>query len=76
MANDVDIDEDEVAEIAGRNVGYKQLVVQVPELVLRRLKIQGLVMGKTMNDVVAEQLQSYVDGLPKIMVGDKELGGE
>jgi hypothetical protein len=73
---EVDVDDDEVAIEAGKNIGYKQLVVQVPELVLRRLKIQGLVMGKTMNDVVAEQLQAYVDGLPKIMVGDKELGGE
>jgi hypothetical protein len=74
MANDVDLDDDEVAEVASRNIGYKQLVVQVPELVLRRLKLQGLVMGKTMNDVVADQLQKYVDGLPKIMIGDKELG--
>lgn len=73
MAN-TEVDDDEVVGIAAANIGYKQLVVQVPELVLRRLKIQGLVMGKTMNDVVADQLQKYVDSLPKIMVGDKELG--
>jgi hypothetical protein len=74
MANANDVDDDEVAVTAAANIGYKQLVVQVPELVLRRLKLQGLVMGKTMNDVVADQLQRYVDGLPKIMIGDKELG--
>jgi len=55
------------------NIGYKQLVVQVPELVLRRLKLQGYVEGKTMNDVVALVLQGYVDNLPKIMMGDKEI---
>lgn len=74
MAMNDSEDDDVVAGIAAANIGYKQLVVQVPELVLRRLKIQGLVMGKTMNDVVADQLQKYVDSLPKIMVGDKELG--
>ncbi len=68
------MNDDDIEEAAVSNVGYKQLVVQVPELVLRRLKIQGLVLGKTMNDVVAEQLQAYVTSLPKIMVGDKELG--
>jgi hypothetical protein len=75
MANANDVDDDlDVAVSAAANIGYKQLVVQVPELVLRRLKLQGLVMGKTMNDVVADQLQKYVDSLPKIMIGDKELG--
>jgi len=74
MANANDVDDDDVAVLASGNIGYKQLVVQVPELVLRRLKLQGLVMGKTMNDVVADQLQRYVDSLPKIMIGDKELG--
>jgi hypothetical protein len=74
MANANDVDDEDVVVSATANIGYKQLVVQVPELVLRRLKLQGLVMGKTMNDVVADQLQKYCDSLPKIMIGDKELG--
>ena len=67
------LDHDDIAVEASTNIGYKQLVVQVPEIVLRRLKLQGFVEGKTMNDVVAVVLQEYVDGLPKVMLGDKEI---